>query len=77
LRSPEADLAVLYFTAGGQAGIKPRSLAKELSARWYNPRNGKWADADKTGAGVFVTPDAEDWVLLLQKPQESKQTNVK
>ena len=77
LRSPEADLAVLYFTAGGQAGIKPRSLAKELNARWYNPRNGKWADADKTGAGVFIAPDAEDWVLLLQKPQESKQTNVK
>ena len=77
LRSPEADLAVLYFTAGGRAGIKPRSLVKELSARWYNPRNGKWADADKTGAGVFVAPDAEDWVLLLQKPQESKQTNVK
>ena len=77
LRSPEADLAVLYFATGGQARMKSGSLAKELSARWYNPRNGKWADADKTDAGVFVAPDEEDWVLLLQKPQESKQTNVK
>lgn len=68
LRSPEADLAVLYFTAGGQVRIKPRSQARETRARWYNPRNGKWANADETDTGVFVTPDAEDWVLLLQKP---------
>lgn len=68
LRSPEADLAVLYFAAGGQARMKPASLTKKLDARWYNPRNGKWADADKTGTGVFVAPDAEDWVLLLLKP---------
>ena len=68
LRSPEADLAVLYFTAGGQVQIKPRSQARETRARWYNPRNGKWANADETDTGVFVTPDAEDWVLLLQKP---------
>jgi len=68
LRSPEADPAVLYFTAGGQARIKPRSLAKELSARWYNPRNGKWTDAGKTSDSTFVAPDADDWVLLLQKP---------
>jgi len=68
LRSPKADLAVLYCTAGGQARIKRGSLAKETRVRWYNPRNGKWADADKTGAGVFVAPDAEDWVLLLLKP---------
>jgi len=77
LRSPEADLAVLYFTVGGQARIKPGSLAKETRARWYNPRNGKRTDAGKTNGGTFTTPDADDWVLLLQKPQESKQTNVR
>ncbi len=77
LRSAEADLAVLYFTASGQARIKPRSLAKRLRAQWYNPRNGKWADAGRTTGGTFTAPDAEDWVLLLQKAQESRQTNVK
>jgi len=76
-RSAEADLAVLYFTAGGQARIKPGSLAKRLRAQWYNPRNGKWADTGRTSGGTFAAPDAEDWVLLLQKAQESKQINVK
>jgi hypothetical protein len=68
LQSPEADLAVLYFAAGGQARIKSGSAVKRLHAQWYNPRNGKWAEADKTSTGFFVAPDTEDWVLLLQKP---------
>lgn len=67
LLSPATDLAVLYFTAGGQARIKPATLDKGLRARWYNPRDGKWADASKTD-GTFTAPNAEDWVLLLQKP---------
>ncbi|MCF7707944.1 MAG: hypothetical protein K9N52_03480 [Verrucomicrobia bacterium] len=41
-----------------------------------NPRNGKWTDAGKTD-GAFAAPDAEDWVLLLQKLRESNQTNLK
>ena len=77
LRSPEADLAVLYFAAGGQARIKPGSLTKEARTQWYNPRNGKWADADETSAGTFIALDEDDWVLLLQKPHESKPANVK
>ena len=68
LRSPDADLAVLYYTAGGQARIKPDSLVEQAHARWYNPRIGRWADAEKTEGGVFNAPDTEDWVLLLQKP---------
>ena len=77
LRSPDADLAVLYFAAGGQARIKTGALVEKLNAQWYNPRNGKRTDADKTGEGTFVAPDQNDWVLLLQKPQQSRQTNVK
>ena len=72
LCSPGADLAVLYFTAGGQARIKLESLAKEARARWYNPRDGTWANADKTDHGVFTTPDSEDWVLLLGTAQTSE-----
>ncbi|MBL7153768.1 MAG: hypothetical protein ISS79_08620, partial [Phycisphaerae bacterium] len=47
--------------------IKQAELDKGLSARWYNPRDGKRMDAGKTNGGTFTTPDAEDWVLLLQE----------
>ncbi len=67
LRSPEGDLAVLYFTAGGHARIKAQFPAEKTRAKWYNPRNGKWTDAAKSGADVYVAPNAEDRVLLLQK----------
>jgi hypothetical protein len=68
LCSADADVAVLYFKAGGQARIKAQSLAEKTRAKWYNPRNGKWIDASKAGAGVFVAPDVDDWVLLFKKP---------
>jgi hypothetical protein len=77
LRSPQKELAVLYFAAGGQARIKTGALVEKLNSQWYNPRNGKRTDADKTAEGTFVAPDQNDWVLLLQKAQESRQTNVK
>ena len=76
LCSPEADLAVLYFTAGGRARIRPESPLREARARWYNPRNGKWIDAGETDAGVFIAPDSEDWVLLLGTLQGSESTNM-
>ncbi|UCG49979.1 MAG: DUF4038 domain-containing protein [Phycisphaerales bacterium] len=69
LRSPQADLAVLYFTAGGQARIKSGGLSDGLNAQWYNPRNGRWTEAAKPDADTFVAPDVDDWVLLLRKPQ--------
>ena len=71
LLTPEADLAVLYFTAGGQAHIKSGALSKDMNAQWYNPRDGKRMDANKAGTDEFVAPDENDWVLLLQKAQEA------
>jgi len=50
---------------------------QKLNARWYNLRNGKRTDADKTAEGTFAAPEKNDWLLLLQKAQESRQTNVK
>jgi len=67
LGSPEKDLAVLYFAAGGQARIEPAALDKEVKAQWYNPRDGKWMDTDNAQAGTFAAPDENDWVLLLRK----------
>ena len=67
LRSPGSDLAVVYFAAGGQAHIKSGSLSRAAKTQWYNPRNGKAMDAVSTGANIFVAPDGNDWVLLLEK----------
>jgi hypothetical protein len=67
LRSPGSDLAVVYFAAGGQAHIKSGSLSRAAKTQWYNPRNGKAMDAESTGANIFVAPDGNDWVLLLEK----------
>ncbi|MCK4792199.1 MAG: hypothetical protein KAV87_51190 [Desulfobacteraceae bacterium] len=50
---------------------------KKLDAQWYNLRNGKRTDTDKTAEGIFVAPEKNDWLLLLQKAQESKHTSVK
>jgi hypothetical protein len=70
LRSSGKDLAVLYFAAGGQANIKPAVFDKEMKARWYNPRDGKWMDAGSAQAGTFTAPDENEWVLLLQKDNQ-------
>ncbi|UCG56698.1 MAG: DUF4038 domain-containing protein [Phycisphaerales bacterium] len=67
LRSPDGDLAVLYFASGGQARVTPDALSGETNARWYNPRDGKWAAAHESQARTFAAPDEDDWVLLLQK----------
>jgi len=67
LRSPERDLAVLYFSAGGQARIQPGALDSGIKAQWYNPRNGQRVGMDQAGADAFSAPDKNDWVLLLQK----------
>jgi len=68
---------VLYFAAGDRARIKTGALLKKMNAQWYNLRNGKRADSDKTAEGTLVAIEKNDWVLLLQKAQESKQINVK
>jgi hypothetical protein len=65
LRSPRGDLAVLYFSAGRVAGIRSGSLSPGLPARWFNPRTGQYAAAKADPQGRFVTPDGQDWTLLL------------
>ena len=71
LRSPEGDLAVLYLAAGGRTRIKPESLNEDVRAQWYNPRDGKSRDAERSATEEFVAPDENDWVLLLQKGQKA------
>jgi hypothetical protein len=52
-------------------------LLKKLNALWYNTRNSKITNADKTVEGTFITPEKNGWLVLLKKARESKQINVK
>jgi hypothetical protein len=65
LRSAKNDFAVLYFSAGGSARIRPGLLAGGLRAQWFNPRTGQQVSSSPGLSGEFVAPDDRDWVLLL------------
>jgi hypothetical protein len=58
LRSPEGDLAVLYFSAGGKKS-EPDMLDTLPGRKWFNPRrvNGRLADDDREGTS---SPDEQD-----------------
>ncbi len=64
-RSEEGDLAVVYFSAGGEVTIKPGTLDEGLKAEWFNPRNGQRMDAECRSENIYHTPDEQDWVLLF------------
>jgi hypothetical protein len=66
LRSQKGDLAVLYFSAGGVARLRPGALDGDLTAQWYNPRSGQRSPAQADDRG-FVAPDELDWTLLLSQ----------
>lgn len=67
MRSKDGELAVLYFSSGGSAKIKPGALEGGLWSRWFNPRDGKWSSGwpsvQPDEQGRFVAPDGQDWVL--------------
>ncbi|NLT78123.1 MAG: DUF4038 domain-containing protein [Planctomycetes bacterium] len=67
LRSPEGDLAVLYFSAGDAAKIKSNSLTDRTRAQWFDPRRGEWSPAERNERGDYVAPDEQDWVLLMNE----------
>ena len=65
-RSQDGDLAVVYFSAGGEVMVKSGAVNEGLKAEWFNPRNGHRMDAESE-QGVYRTPDEEDWALLFRK----------
>ncbi len=70
LRSDRGQLAVLYFSAGGSAKIKPNSLDEPLRRVWVNPRAempSESSPANPDEQGRFVAPDKLDWILLLSR----------
>ncbi len=65
--SIDMRLAVFYTPAGKGVTLLPDASASWTSARWFNPREGAWQDAQAQANG-FMPPDKQDWVLVLQKP---------
>ncbi|HTQ53543.1 MAG TPA: DUF4038 domain-containing protein [Bryobacteraceae bacterium] len=60
---------VIYLEHGGAA---PLDLAAgNYTARWYDPRTGRFTDAGRArGAATWfapAAPDTQDWVLLLER----------
>jgi hypothetical protein len=61
---------VAFLEQGGSVGIDLSSFSGTLAARWYDPRAGTFSSAGSpSGGGVasFTAPDADDWVLLVDR----------
>ncbi|MCF7764157.1 MAG: DUF4038 domain-containing protein [Verrucomicrobia bacterium] len=71
-RSKEGDLLVVYVPEDRELSIVSRSLPKNFSASWYNPRTGQ---PEQVSAVVnqraiqFTTPSEGDWLLLVTSPR--------
>jgi hypothetical protein len=69
-RTTSGDWAVVYLPIG-QAIQLAADASTGISARWFDPRNGHWHDAEPSAATggqvLFVAPDADDWVLDLRR----------
>lgn len=61
-----------YLPGGGAVTLHLNRLAGPLTARWFNPRQGKFTDAFAVQGGRTAelrAPDTDDWALLLQRPE--------
>ncbi len=62
-----------YLPNGGSVTLDLTSLSGQLTARWFNPREGTFGDPWEVEGGaprMLTAPDAADWVLLLSKRQQ-------
>jgi hypothetical protein len=64
------DWTVIYLPLGGPLRLNP-GVANDASARWFDPRDGRWLAARyveaSDGQQTFVAPDGRDWVLDLRR----------
>ena len=63
-KSPQGDLIVAYIPEDRTIQLTLTGLPDDLSAIWFDPRNGMRQPATSNG-GQFTTPAAGDWLLLL------------
>lgn len=68
-----ADLGkvyVVYLPHGGTASLDLTAAKPSLTARWFNPRIGKFLEQFSVPKGnprSFTAPDVDDWALELQE----------
>jgi hypothetical protein len=68
-RSDAGDLLVIYVPEDRTVDVLQKSVPRDFSASWFNPRTGKSSSVvavvnDK--AIQFATPEEGDWLLLLK-----------
>ena len=64
-RSENGDLAVFYLPVGGRLKLKKGALKEGLHAEWFSPRTGERVSIKRSAQEGFLSPDQQDWVLLL------------
>jgi hypothetical protein len=64
----EGQEYVVYLPNGGSVRVDLSAASGELSAEWFNPRNGETISAGMVSGGGnrnFTAPDGNDWVLHI------------
>jgi hypothetical protein len=59
-----------YLPAGGEITLDLAGIAGDLTARWYDPREGTFREPSSLRGGGRVelsAPDTNDWALLIQR----------
>ncbi|HSI13316.1 MAG TPA: putative collagen-binding domain-containing protein, partial [Chthoniobacter sp.] len=65
---------VVYMPHGGKVTVDLGAAKHELMANWFNPRDGTWGKPFAVvpdRPGEFQSPDALDWVLVLNAGKEA------
>jgi hypothetical protein len=70
-KSEDGRFAVAYLPAGGTVHLNLEGLPSPLTARWFNPRDGRWQrPAPVSGpTATLSAPSDEDWALWLGPPK--------
>ena len=66
----KAGRRIVYLPEGGRVELDLSDCRGEVTAEWYNPREGKVGKTDAVEAKerlAFQAPDARDWVLHLHQ----------
>jgi Protein of unknown function (DUF4038)/Domain of unknown function (DUF5060)/Putative collagen-binding domain of a collagenase len=64
-QSEAGDLIVIYVPIDRQITLNERQLRSDLSARWFNPRNGQYTQAVSPDKQRYETSEDGDWVLIF------------
>jgi len=66
-KTDDNEWSVVYLPEGGSICLNAESLRRPITARWFNPRSGEWADADTVteATHTLTAPGSGDWLLCI------------